>query len=74
MNMWTIMVISYGVTVFQADTSLIPYPSREACGDAVEVVAGTMIADFPDLVVQCVETTVPSASLRPKRRPEGLGQ
>lgn len=69
MNMWTIMVISYGVTVFQADTSLIPYPSRESCGDAVEVVAGTMIADFPDLVVQCVETTVPSASLRPKPNP-----
>ncbi len=35
MNFWTILVITYGVGTFDGDASAIPFPSANACGDAI---------------------------------------
>lgn len=72
MEYWTIMVITLGTTVFDADTSLIPYPSAQSCGDAIMPVYDTLADAFPDLVIQCVETVHLSSTLRPMPRPEEL--
>ena len=72
MEFWTVMLISYGTAVMGSDASLIPYPSVEDCGNAIMPVYDTLHADFPDLMIQCVETQEVSNSLRPMPRPEGL--
>lgn len=72
MDFWTIMVITFGTTVLDADASMIPYPSAQACGDAIIPVYDTLHDAFPDLMIQCVETSTLSASLRPMPRPEEL--
>ena len=72
MEFWTIMVISFGTTVMDADSSLIPYRSAQACGDAIMPVYDTLSDTFPDLMIQCVETVELSSTLRPMPRPEEL--
>ncbi|MEY4932553.1 MAG: hypothetical protein RLZZ403_873 [Pseudomonadota bacterium] len=74
MEFWTVMIIVYGTTTLGSDASLIPYPNRAACGDAIEFVFGTLEETFPDLSIHCVETDEFSRMVRPKPRPEGLGQ
>lgn len=73
MEFWTVMVITYGTTVFGADVSLVAYPSAKTCGDAIPAVYDTLFPSFPDLMIQCVETGTLSSSMRPKPRPEELG-
>lgn len=72
MEFWTVMVITYGIRVLDAEVSLIPYPSAHACGDAILPVYDTLHDAFPDLMIQCVETTELSSSIRPMPRPEAL--
>lgn len=69
MKFWTMMVIVYGTGVFHEEQSLIAYPSVEACGAAIEPVWATFDGAFPDMVIQCVPTEMPSRILRPKRNP-----
>lgn len=72
MKFWTIMVIIYGTSVFEKDQSMIPYPSAEACGAAIEPIWDSFDAAFPDMVIQCVPTELPSRMIRPKARPAHL--
>lgn len=70
MEYWTVMwitVLSGGV-VEGSETGLV-YPSLEACEAAIIPVTDTLQYDFN---VICEETGALSASIRPKRRPEGL--
>lgn len=45
------------------------YNNLEQCEAAIEPVVATLEYDFN---VACEETVLPSSSIRPKRRPEGL--
>lgn len=74
MEFWTVMVITYGVTVLGADVSLVPYRSPKECGDAIVPVYDSLASTFPELMIQCIETEEPSVLIRPKPRPEGLGE
>lgn len=74
MEYWTVMLITYGTVVMGADASLIPYPDAKSCGDAITSVYDTLHDAFPDLTIQCVETTELSSTLRPMPRPEELNK
>lgn len=72
MEFWTVMVITYGIRVLDAEVSLVAYPSAQACGEAILPVYTSLQDAFPDLMIQCIETTELSSSIRPVPRPEGL--
>lgn len=72
MEFWTIMIITYGGAVFGDETSVIPYPSPRACGDAIEAVYATLAEPFPELMIQCRETAEVSRMVYPKPRPADL--
>lgn len=71
MAFWTVMWITMLSDPFEFATSYVVYPSLAACEAALLTVGGTIPYDHNIL---CEETTALSASIRPKRRPEGLGE
>lgn len=71
MKFWTILWITFAGGPYDGEQAFMVYPSVETCEQALTVVSGTLPYDHN---LSCQETTVLSASLRPKRRPEGLGQ
>ena len=74
MTYWTLLVIVYGVGPMDAFASTIPYPTMQACGDAMVLIEPTLLDNFPDLSLHCMESNVPYSSIRPKQRPEGLNE
>lgn len=71
MTYWTVMWITMLGGPYDGQGSFIVYPSLETCEAALSAVGDTLSYDHNLL---CEETTTLSASIRPKRRPEGLGQ
>lgn len=72
MEYWTVMWITVlsGVAV-EGSTAGLVYPSLEACEAAIAPVVATLPYDYN---VICEETATMSRVVRPKPRPEGLGQ
>ena len=68
---WTIMWITALGGPFDGQSSFLVYPSFEVCEASMATVSDTLPYDHN---LSCEETTVLSSSLRPKPRPEGLGQ
>lgn len=73
MKFWTILLITYGAGTFDGEVSAIPFPDEDRCGDAIEPLYDLLTDQFPDLMIQCVETTTPSTSIRPMPRLEITG-
>jgi len=71
MTYWTVMWITILGGPFDGPGSFVVSPSLEACESALNPVGDTLPYDHRLL---CEETPVMSSSLRPKRRPEGLGK
>lgn len=71
MEYWTIMWITIISGTLDGKGSFIVYPSFQQCEAALNSVSDTLSYDHQ---LECEETHTPSKSLRPKRRPEGLGQ
>ncbi len=71
MTYWTVMWITILGGPYDGQGSFVAYPSLETCEAALSAVGDTLPYDHNLL---CEETPTPSASMRPKRRPEGLGQ
>lgn len=71
MTYWTIMWITALGGVIDGNVTALVYPSLETCEAALSAVGDTLPYDHNML---CEETTTLSGSIRPKRRPEGLGQ
>jgi hypothetical protein len=69
MNYWAIMWITILGTDLDAETTAIAYQSLASCEAALSVVSGTLDYDHS---ISCEETDVPSSSIRPQPRPEGL--
>jgi len=71
---FTIMWLTFTVDGHGQMQTGIPYPSQQACGDALPAVYETIRLHYRDSAAQCKPTKVLSASIRPKQRPEGIGQ
>ena len=71
---WTIMWLTFTVDGHGQMQTGIPYPSQQACGDALPALYETIRAHYEDTMAQCKPTKVMSASISPKQRPEGIGQ
>lgn len=71
MKFWTILWITFAGGPFDDQQAYMVYPSLETCEHALTVVSDTLPYDHNMI---CEETPTPSSSIRPKRRPEGLGQ
>ena len=71
MTYWTILWITALGGPFDGDVSYMVYPSLETCEAATATISATLPYDH---TIQCEETTMLSSSLRPKPRPEGLGE
>ena len=69
MTYWTIMWITILGTDLDAETTAIAYQSLASCEAALNVVSETLDYDHS---ISCEETDVPSGSIRPQPRPEGL--
>lgn len=74
MKFWTIMIITYGAGYFDGEQSLIAYPDAMTCGQAISTMYDALHPTFPDLMIQCKESDQLSNPMRPKPRPEGLGE
>lgn len=72
MTYWAILLITYGHPEFVGQVSPIPFASYSACGDALETMADLLLDVDPEVMVQCIDTTLPSGSPRPKPRPADL--
>ena len=71
MEYWTIMWITALGGMIDGNVTALVYPSLETCEAALSTVSDTLLYDHNMI---CEETEVASSSIRPKRRPEGLGQ
>lgn len=71
MEYWSIMWITVLSGYLEGANIAIPYPSLAACEAALNPVSDTL--DYDHSVI-CEETLVPSSSIRPQPRPEGLGE
>lgn len=72
MKFWTILLITYGAGTFDGEVSAIPFPDEQRCGDAIEPLYDLLYEQFPDLMIQCIQTDVASSMTRPKPRPKDL--
>lgn len=71
MTFWTILWVTALGGPYDGESAFLVYPSLEACEAALIPVSDTLPYDHSLI---CEETPALSSSLRPKRRPEGLGQ
>lgn len=69
MTYWTILWVTMISGAFDGDQFFMVYPSLETCRAATHGVGDTLPYDYR---LRCAETGVPSSSIRPKARPEGL--
>lgn len=74
MKFFTLMIITINIEGYGEMHSTLVYPSQRACGEALPAVYETIRPHYPNSGAQCHVTPQPSASLRPKARPEGLKQ
>lgn len=73
MEFWTALVITYGMaSPFYGEQSVVALPNHEACSALIEPTSMALMEIDPAIVVQCIETTQPSKSIRPRQRPDDL--
>ncbi len=69
MEYWTVMLITVLGGYMDGAGAAIPYPTEAACTAALPIVSNTLPYDHK---LECHVSEVPSASIRPQPRPEGL--
>lgn len=72
MLFYTVLVLSYTLNGDYLQAKVI-FPSARACGDALPDYHDHVYAIDRDAIGQCLKTEVISASIKPKRRPDGNG-
>jgi hypothetical protein len=72
MKYWTILIITYGAGMLDDSVSYVALPSQDECEVYMGQMFDTLHPKFPDLMIQCKETALPSITIRPQPRPEGL--
>lgn len=71
MEYWTIMWITVLSGYLDGSIVAVPYETLAQCEAALQPVSNTLPYDHNMI---CEETPTPSKSMRPKPRPEGLGE
>jgi len=71
MEYWTIMWITVLSGYLDGSIVALPYETLAQCEAAIPSVSDTLPYDYN---IKCEETPTASSSMRPKRRPEGLGE
>ena len=71
MEWWAIMFITVLSGPMDGSTGGLFYENLEQCEAAINAVTDTLEYDYS---VICEETVVPSSSIRPNARPEGLAE
>jgi hypothetical protein len=71
MEYFTILWITVLSGPLDGSTSGLVYENLEQCEAAINPITDTLEYDYS---VICEETVVPSSSIRPKARPEGLAE
>ena len=69
MEYWTVMLITVLGGYMDGAMAAIPYPTEASCTAALNPVSNTLPYDHK---LECHVSEVPSASIRPQPRPEGL--
>lgn len=69
MTYWTAMWITMWAAGFEGQHLMIVYKSQEACEAALQPVSDGLGYDH---TIVCEESNLPSGSIRPMPRPEGL--
>lgn len=70
---WTILIITYSGALFDGQVSYVATPSQDACEEAMNIMYDVLHPKMPDIMIQCIETTTMSSSIRPMPRPDDLG-
>jgi len=68
---FTAMVLTYSANGETLQSKVL-FPSQAACCAAMDTFHETLDASFPGTMTQCVVSDIPSKSVRPRARPEGL--
>lgn len=68
---FTVLVLQYQVNGEDLQSKIL-YPSLEACSEAMAPVYEPIHEYFTETLARCDRTDIPSKSVRPKARPEGL--
>ena len=71
LKFFTVLVMQYQVNGEELQSKIL-YPSLEACIEALEPVYEPIHQHFKNTLARCDVTDIPSASIRPRARPEGL--
>ncbi len=71
MTVATILVVTLLITPEHRYGFQVPFESEAACIAAIPAM-DPILAAYPDAMVQCIRTTVVTASPFPKHRPEEL--
>ncbi|CAB4138354.1 hypothetical protein UFOVP330_11 [uncultured Caudovirales phage] len=71
MEYWTVMWITVLSGYLEGATLAIPYETEAQCLEALNAVSDTLPYDHK---LDCRVGDVPSSSIRPQPRPEGLGE
>jgi hypothetical protein len=62
-------VVTSGVEEYEAKSSIY-FPNRDLCSRAIDAIYPIIYHEFSrNSMAQCVETDLPSGSMRPKARP-----
>ncbi len=68
---WTVMWITVLSGYLEGASLALPYETEAQCLAATTAISDTLPYDHS---LECRVGDVPSSSIRPKRRPEGLGE
>lgn len=69
MTYWTILLVTYLSGDFRGEASPLPIPDAAKCSAAIEPTFELLTSEAQQVMVQCVETQVPSGSIRPRKNP-----
>lgn len=72
MEFWVVLAITYGAGMLEDQVSYVPAPSQDECEILMDTVDAILRPQFPDMMLQCIETGEVSHLVHPKPKPEGL--
>ena len=77
MAYWAALILTYtvniGVTSYEA-TSTVYFKDMQTCSVAIDAIYPVILAQSRDSMAQCERTELPSDSIKPRLRPNNLGE
>ena len=66
---WTVLALTYAIDGADYQARVV-FPSMAACGAAMDAMIAPLDKHYDDTMVQCLESRMLSASIRPRARPQ----